>query len=350
MPLDDTYQPCTRADSAPAVVLCGLADTGAALSAVRSLGEPGLRVILIAESDCPPARYSRHCSRFVHVPGFSRHPLRLARALREIEGEWGIAPVVFATGAADLKALRQVMPALGPRIRPVPAPAERPAERPVALPAPVQIEAPAPQGERVTVEIYLRPDGEVGACCSSRALTPEHADRPVTRESVSRPALETRAAQVLTEIGHRGIAHIDFQHDPQTGEYRLLAMHPLPSPWHLLATRSGHNLPLLAWREACGLPAARAPRQRTGLRHVDEVQAWRDWQAQPDAGSRRWLPLLGVLMRPGTVRQTLGLGDPGPALQLARAWLARRGIWREAPHRPTATLFEEAERPCLRGR
>lgn len=442
---DATHRPFPPGADAPAVVLACLGAPEGDLNAVRSLGEQGIRVIVVAEYEQPPSRHSRHCAQFLHVPDFSRHPQRLAKALLGIASEYGTAPVVFPTADPDLQALLEVMPQLGERIRPALADAalvarlvdkarfdrlalehalpvprtlliERMAQiedivagaidfplivkpaQPVAWQHPdvepavarakaIVVETPqrlreiarmlAPHGfhiiaqeyvpggdaEHFTVDVYIGPDGAVRASSCGRKLRhdPPHVGSGSYCENLRLPELETLAAEVLTRIGYRGVANLDFKRHELTGEYKLLEINPRLSQWHILTTRCGLNLPAMAWRDACGLPAAGLPPRRTGLRYINEKNDFRASRQYVREGELSWARYLGSLLRPGTVRQLAPVDDLGPALRLTGAWFAtklgrlmrlggtRRG--RPAPTLPpVSAIFEEAEDPLFKGR
>ncbi|MFM2345691.1 MAG: hypothetical protein RL654_444 [Pseudomonadota bacterium] len=411
------------------------------LNAVRSLGERGIKVIVIGEYEQPPSRHSRHCARFMHVADFTRHPKRLARALREIEGEHGTAPVVFPTADPDLQALLEVLPDLEDRIRPalaepglvaqlvdkarfddlvrqhaLPVPRTLRIERmaqieniiageiafplivkpaqPVAWQHPgvepavarakaVVVKTPerlreiarmlAPHGfhiiaqeyvpggdiEHFTVDVYIGLDGVVRASSCGRKLRhdPPHVGSGSYCENLRLPELERIAAEVLTRIGYRGVANLDFKRHEVTGEYKLLEINPRLSQWHILTTRCGLNLPEMAWRDACGLPAAVPSKRRTGLRYLNEKCDFHAARQYVREGELSWARYLGTLLRPGTVRQLAPMDDLGPALHLTRDWFAQKLIRRAQPVRTStsrsssmSSIFEEAEDPALKGR
>jgi predicted ATP-grasp superfamily ATP-dependent carboligase len=356
------------------------------------------------------------------VPDFTRHPKRLASALREIEAEHGAAPVVFPTADPDLQALLEVLPGLGERIRPalaapdlvaqlvdkarfdelarqqdLPVPRTLRIERmaqiediiageiafpmivkptqPVAWQHPgvepavarakaVVVETPerlreiarmlAPHGfhiiaqdyvpggdsEHFTVDVYIGPDGAVRASSCGRKLRhdPPHIGSGSYCENLRLPELEMLAAEVLTRIGYRGVANLDFKRHELTGEYKLLEINPRVSQWGILTTRCGVNLPWLAWRDAQGLPAPDpAPPVRAGRWYVNglkDLRAVRQYRAE---GLTRWSDYLRSLLRWPLVCQTLSLDDPRPALVLTSRWIARKmKASRQSPRRRPA--------------
>ena len=101
---DATHRPFPPGADAPAVVLACLGAPEGDLNAVRSLGEQGIRVIVVAEYEQPPSRHSRHCAQFLHVPDFSRHPQRLAKALLWLKAHTATSGAKLATLARAMMA------------------------------------------------------------------------------------------------------------------------------------------------------------------------------------------------------------------------------------------------------
>jgi D-aspartate ligase len=98
----------SRSAAIPAVVLsCDGAHEGA-LNVVRSLGELGVPIVVIADHANPAAAASRHCSEFIHLPDFTAVPQRLGEVLQQLRDKHGTAPVVFPTADPDLKALNSL--------------------------------------------------------------------------------------------------------------------------------------------------------------------------------------------------------------------------------------------------
>lgn len=84
---------------------------------VRSLGEQGVPVVVVAEYADPPSRYSRHCVAFVQVPDFAAHPQALQAALADLARQHGGPLPVFASADPDLDALNRIREEVRPHVR-----------------------------------------------------------------------------------------------------------------------------------------------------------------------------------------------------------------------------------------
>lgn len=117
-------RPAALADAPlPAVVLSCLGAPEADLNLVRALGEQGVPVIVIAEDPQPPSRHSCYCSRFHHLPGFTREPARLLDLLTLLQRlHQGALLPVFPSADPDLGALLALESALVGVCRPIVSP------------------------------------------------------------------------------------------------------------------------------------------------------------------------------------------------------------------------------------
>ena len=133
-------------------------------------------------------------------------------------------------------------------------------------------------------------------------------------------------------LGIRGVSKFDFKRGAE-GELRLLEINPRFNLWHHPAARAGVNLPALVYADLVGLPRARKPRARAGvrwcsLRHDFQAArdegigflAWFRWMLRCEVKSpfawRDPLPLLlGTLHRPaGLAKRSLRRGRPRAGL------------------------------------
>lgn len=172
---------------------------------------------------------------------------------------------------------------------------------------------------------------QVGDCIATftgrkRRVFPPHAGSGCFVEGVREPALEALAVEVLRSVGYHGIANLNFKRDAQTGEFRLLEINPRVSQWTIFDTRCGVNLPLLAYREACGLPLVPPGPPRISSEYVHEsndLRAFREYRRMGELSTRQYL--WSLVRRPKTF-QWLSARDPRPAIRLLGRWV--RGRWR----------------------
>ena len=104
---------CPTPGCPPAVVLACAGAPEGDLNVVRSLGEQGIAVVVVAEYPDPPSRYSRYCTAFVQVPDFAGHPQALTAVLRTLAEQHGGPLPVFPSADPDLQALNQLRAADG---------------------------------------------------------------------------------------------------------------------------------------------------------------------------------------------------------------------------------------------
>jgi predicted ATP-grasp superfamily ATP-dependent carboligase len=138
------------------------------------------------------------------------------------------------------------------------------------------------------------------------------------------PELETLALDILARVGYRGIANINFKRHAVTGEYKLLEINPRVSQWSILSTRSGVNLPWIAFRDACGLAPAALPTRQVGVFYLNartDLRALRIYRREGLWPLKQWL---ASVLRPGVVHQLAQWRDPGPGLHVLTRALLRR--------------------------
>lgn len=379
----------------PAVVLSCAGAPDGDLNAVRSLGSQGIRTVLVSEYENPPARYSRYCSDFIHLPDYTQHPALLAAALDKVAGQAGCAPVVIPTADPDVLALEQAMKVLGSRIRAVlpdpeiirqltrkdlfdsysvrngmpvpqscvprtldevrafaqqhPAPyivkpessgawrhplidqktartrafvIQDEAEllricsmlAPIGLRLILQEYVPGEDDEHYTVDVFIGRDGSTASCAGVKLRHfPPHVGAGCYCQSLHMPELENIAIRIMQKIGFVGVANLDFKRHATTGEFKLFEINPRLSHWHILATRSGVNLPLLAYNDAVGRPSPPVQR-RSGLRYLNgrhDMSAARQYIRE---GQLSWGDYLRSLAGMHNVYQRLSLHDLKPFL------------------------------------
>ena len=81
------------------------------------------------------------------------------------------------------------------------------------------------------------------------------------------PELAAAALRLLQELQYHGVSQVEFKRDPRDGRYRLMEVNARHWKWHALATASGVNLSLAAYRDVIGRPFV-APRQRDGVKWI----------------------------------------------------------------------------------
>ena len=185
---------------------------------------------------------------------------------------------------------------------------------------------PGDDAEHYDVHAFIDQHGEARAtfCGRKWRIQPPHVGSGCYVESLHEPALEAMVADLLQRIGYRGIANLNFKRHSRTGEFKLLEINARVSQWSILTTRSGVNLPWMAYRDVCGLAQEAPPPRQSGLWYVSGKSDFRAVRGYVREGLWTWGGYLRSLLKRPMVCQVLSLRDPGPARQLTLRWIAEK--------------------------
>jgi predicted ATP-grasp superfamily ATP-dependent carboligase len=185
---------------------------------------------------------------------------------------------------------------------------------------------PGDDSAHYDVHAYIDRQGQPRAtfCGRKWRIHPPHVGSGCFVESLHEPVLEALTVDILRRIGYRGIANLNFKRHSLTGEFKLLEINARVSQWTILTTRSGVNLPWLAYRDACDLAPPLLPPRRTGLWYVSGKNDFRAVRGYVREGGLGWGGYLRSLMRRPLVCQVLSWRDPGPATRLTVNWIAEK--------------------------
>jgi len=147
--------------------------------------------------------------------------------------------------------------------------------------------------------------------------------------SVEREGLLQTCSSLVKAIHFHGIGNVEFKE--RDGNLYFLEINPRPWQWLSLATVSGVNLPLLAYRDLLNLSAGEVPRQRRSVLWVDlrrDARHLRLFNGRSTSTER--LGFLGWLrsVRLAKSEAISSMSDPFPLLAVAARKLARK-IWRK---------------------
>jgi len=141
------------------------------------------------------------------------------------------------------------------------------------------------------------------------------------------PELAEAGLRLLHELGYHGVSQVEFKRDPRDGRYRLMEVNARHWMWHSLATASGVNLSLAAYRDAIGDPYV-ARRQTDGLKWVVSITDARDAFSRWRKGDEKLIPWLKSY-RGVKVDGLYSLRDPLPGALLTarqlRTMITRKG-------------------------
>lgn len=167
--------------------------------------------------------------------------------------------------------------------------------------------AAAVQSSLVVQEVIEGPDSALhfsltfaGADCECIAMfTGRKLRQHIPRYGISSlaesrwyPVIDEMTRDILRRIGYRGYASIEFKQDARNGRYYVMEVTGRTWYPHALSELCGLNLPWLAWASLTGEPLPPLPRQREGVKWVDEVNDLRSayyYFRSGELGVREWL-------------------------------------------------------------
>jgi D-aspartate ligase len=138
------------------------------------------------------------------------------------------------------------------------------------------------------------------------------------------PQVDTLTRSILQQVGYSGYASIEFKEDARDG--RLYVMEITGRTWypHALSELAGINLPWMIVRHMNGLPPETpAPRQRDGVKWVDEVNDLRSaiyYLRHGELTVRDWMASYGGELHLGHYRA----GDTAPFYTMLRRALTEQ--------------------------
>jgi predicted ATP-grasp superfamily ATP-dependent carboligase len=179
----------------------------------------------------------------------------------------------------------------------------------------VQEAVVGPESEIVSHHAYVDQHGEVAGEFTGRKIRTFPAERGMSTAltTTDDPEVAALGREMLSRIGLRGVAKLDFKRSP-TGDLRLLEVNPRFTLWAHAGAVAGVNLPALMYAELAGLPRPAPQRARAGVRWVS---LRRDREAARAAGTSlvRWL----VWALSCETNSAFAWRDPRPLLALRRA-------------------------------
>jgi predicted ATP-grasp superfamily ATP-dependent carboligase len=150
-------------------------------------------------------------------------------------------------------------------------------------------------------------------------------------ETVEQEQVETLACRFLESLSYSGVVEIEFKYDRRDRRYKLLDVNGRFWTWTGLGQLADVDFPYLAWRQALGQDAPRAPAKTSVKTGVAWMHASRDILAAVAEISRGVLTVSDYLagLRKEFVFASFAVDDPLPAIAelplLAWSRLTKRG-------------------------
>lgn len=177
----------------------------------------------------------------------------------------------------------------------------------------VQEYVPGRDDRLYSLHMYLDGESRVAAAFTGRKIRtyPAYAGIGCFVESVRVPDLVETGRDLLRRVDYTGPALLQFKEDPRDGAFRLLEINPRISSWNVLAYACGVNIPLLAYRDAAGMPLDGSDGQRQDVHYVyleHDLRAVREYRREDDWTWWSWLRSL----RGEKVFEFFATDDPRP--------------------------------------
>jgi D-aspartate ligase len=128
------------------------------------------------------------------------------------------------------------------------------------------------------------------------------------------PRVLDQGLRLLRAAGYRGIAHVEFAHDPRDGEFRVLEVNTRLPVWAALAANRHLDLPRVAYDDLCGRDVAALPTFRGDLTWIylaKDLHVSLQMARRRELGPRRFLS--DYLRRP-KARAVFARDDPWPTV------------------------------------
>lgn len=191
----------------------------------------------------------------------------------------------------------------------------------VALPQEI---IPGSDSEVFSVSTYIDRSGQCRGWRTKRKLRqwPLHAGNGSLQEICDQPEVAELGLRLLEIVGHRGPATVEFRRDERTGRFVLIEINARTILGQEMITRSGLDVPLLAYHDAKGksLPVAGPSIPTRWVYFGSDYEAFRQLRRSGQLTTWRWLRSL-VTCRAFAF---LALDDLQPFLIRVRMWLSRQ--------------------------
>lgn len=208
------------------------------------------------------------------------------------------------------------------------------------LPFAIQEFIPAADDEIFGVQAYLDARSTPLAACVVRKV---RQFEPLFGSSCcSRSVHEPRALELglryAQSMGFHGIACVEFKLDPRSGEFVLMEINVRAPLMMAVSVDSGVNLPWIAYRDLCGMPAEPAPEPVLGRRVsvlARDLHAAKFQRGKGNLSLMRW-----VLETMRTRDMYWAIDDPRPGVHSLRTIYQH---WREGRYRSLPGGFPSDE-------
>lgn len=192
---------------------------------------------------------------------------------------------------------------------------------------------PGSDGDVYSVSTYIDRLGNPVGWRTTRKLRqyPLSAGNGCAQEMYDQPDVAELGLRLLAITGHRGPATVEFRRDERDGRFVLMEINARTILAQEMITRSGLDVPLIAYHDAKGLPVAPTGRPLP-IRWVflgEDFRAFRQLRRSGSITTHQWL---GSIIACNAFAY-FALDDPGPFLARIAMWLSRRLRRRTVPRK-----------------
>lgn len=166
------------------------------------------------------------------------------------------------------------------------------------------------------------------------------------QETVWEPEVAALGLRFCQAIGLRGVANIEFKHDPRDGEWKIIECNHRFTLANEIVRLAGIDIPVMAYRRAAGLFVPPVADYRLGVRMwspIEDVKAFRQYRAAGKITTWEWVRSLLCRWHFPMLR----LDDPMPTVRrmaltrgpnLVRAMIRVLGRRAQRPPAPAPSL------------
>jgi predicted ATP-grasp superfamily ATP-dependent carboligase len=181
---------------------------------------------------------------------------------------------------------------------------------------------PGKDSEVFSLSTYIDRSGNCVGYRTKRKLRqwPLDAGNGCAQEVCNQPEVAELGLRILAMTGHRGPATVEFRRDQRSGRFVLIEINARTILAQEMITRSGLDVPLIAYCDAKGKPVP-ASKAAVAVRWVDfqsDFRAFRQLRRRGRITTWQWLESIASCRAPAY----FALGDPAPFLVRTWMWLS----------------------------
>jgi predicted ATP-grasp superfamily ATP-dependent carboligase len=112
-----------------------------------------------------------------------------------------------------------------------------------------------------TIGIYVDQHSEIKALFKGRKVRgypATHGDNVVGESCTVPELIINNTARIVKDLNYTGIAEFEYKKDAYTGEFKLIEINPRSWSWIGITPYTGINIPLIAYRDLCGIEEVEA--------------------------------------------------------------------------------------------